>query len=158
MALLEGRNVEQDLVTGESWLRRAALAGDPQATTLLAAANPSTSGAWPIAPARRASDTASSTMYMPANDVPHANTRRASMSGWAAAQPMTGIRDGQISALRSDASAWDWPVGLLCSALSFMGDIGTGGSWPLAEKRHSEMQHSPPQPRTRKFAARVLVG
>ena len=29
------------------------------------------------------------TMYMPANDVPHANTRCASMSGCAAAQPMT---------------------------------------------------------------------
>ncbi len=39
----------------------------------LAAANPSTSGAWPIAPARRESDTVSSTMYMPANDMPHAN-------------------------------------------------------------------------------------
>src|SRR5947207_3246109 len=54
-----------------------------------AAANPSTSGDWPIAPASSKSDTASSTMYMPANEVPHANTRRASMAGCAAAQPMT---------------------------------------------------------------------
>jgi pimeloyl-ACP methyl ester carboxylesterase len=33
----------------------------------------------------------------------------------------------QLWALRSDRSAADLPVGLLCSALSFMGDIGTGG-------------------------------
>jgi hypothetical protein len=33
----------------------------------------------------------------------------------------------QLQALRSDASARDVPVGLLCSALSFMRDIGTGG-------------------------------
>jgi pimeloyl-ACP methyl ester carboxylesterase len=35
--------------------------------------------------------------------------------------------DSQIAALRSDRSAFDWPVGLLCSALSFMRDIGPGG-------------------------------
>jgi TPR repeat protein len=36
MALLEGRNVEQDLITGESRLpRRAAPAGDPEAATLM---------------------------------------------------------------------------------------------------------------------------
>jgi hypothetical protein len=37
------------------------------------------------------------------------------------------VQSGQIGAVRSDGSARDWPVGLLCSALSFMGDIGTGG-------------------------------
>jgi hypothetical protein len=37
------------------------------------------------------------------------------------------VAAGQIGALRSDGSSRDWPVGLLCSALSFMGDIGTGG-------------------------------
>jgi pimeloyl-ACP methyl ester carboxylesterase len=37
------------------------------------------------------------------------------------------VNAGQIGAIRSDGSAWDWPVGLLCSALSFMRDIGTGG-------------------------------
>ena len=35
IALVEGRDVEQDLVTGESWLRQAALAGDPQAAKLI---------------------------------------------------------------------------------------------------------------------------
>ena len=29
VALLEGRDVAQDVVEGESWLRRAALSGDP---------------------------------------------------------------------------------------------------------------------------------
>src|ERR1700720_3158348 len=35
LALMEGRDVEQDLVEGESWLRRAALAGDPEAAALV---------------------------------------------------------------------------------------------------------------------------
>jgi len=35
LALMEGREVEQDRVAGESWLRRAALAGDPQAAALV---------------------------------------------------------------------------------------------------------------------------
>jgi len=35
LALMEGRDVEQDLVLGESWLRRAALAGDPEAAALV---------------------------------------------------------------------------------------------------------------------------
>ncbi|MGE0750959.1 MAG: hypothetical protein AB7K64_10265 [Variibacter sp.] len=35
LALIEGRHVEQDLVAGESWLRRAALAGNPRAAALL---------------------------------------------------------------------------------------------------------------------------
>jgi TPR repeat protein len=35
LALMEGRDVEQDLVLGESWLRRAALAGDPDAAALV---------------------------------------------------------------------------------------------------------------------------
>jgi pimeloyl-ACP methyl ester carboxylesterase len=57
----------------------------------------------------------------------------------------------QVQALRSDASAADWPVGLLCSALSFMGDIGTGGfsgfeSTPIAlrERRYYRGGHSRP--------------
>jgi hypothetical protein len=37
------------------------------------------------------------------------------------------VDSGQIKEIRSDGSAFDWPVGLLCSALSFMRDIGTGG-------------------------------
>ena len=37
------------------------------------------------------------------------------------------VKSGQINEIRSDGSASDWPVGLLCSALSFMRDIGTGG-------------------------------
>ena len=36
LALMEGRDVEQDLVLGESWLRRAALAGDPDAARIWA--------------------------------------------------------------------------------------------------------------------------
>ena len=32
---MEGRDVEQDLVLAESWLRRAALAGDPEAAALV---------------------------------------------------------------------------------------------------------------------------
>jgi hypothetical protein len=39
----------------------------------------------------------------------------------------TYVESGQIGAIRSDGSSSDWPVGLLCSGLSFMGDIGTGG-------------------------------
>ena len=35
LALIEGRHVAQDLVAGESWLRRAALAGDSRAATLV---------------------------------------------------------------------------------------------------------------------------
>jgi TPR repeat protein len=35
LALMEGRDVEQDVVLGESWLRRAALAGDPDAAALV---------------------------------------------------------------------------------------------------------------------------
>ncbi|MBN8956466.1 MAG: sel1 repeat family protein [Rhizobiales bacterium] len=35
VALIEGRHGEQDLVAGESWLRRAALAGNPRAAALL---------------------------------------------------------------------------------------------------------------------------
>ena len=35
LKLLEGQDVEQDRVTGESWLRRAALAGDPEAAPLV---------------------------------------------------------------------------------------------------------------------------
>jgi TPR repeat protein len=35
LALMEGRDVEQDLVLGESWLRRATLAGDPDAAALV---------------------------------------------------------------------------------------------------------------------------
>src|SRR6202030_466211 len=35
LALIEGSTVEQDRVAGESWLRRAALAGDPQAAALI---------------------------------------------------------------------------------------------------------------------------
>jgi TPR repeat protein len=35
LALMEGRDVVQDLVLGESWLRRAALAGDPDAAALV---------------------------------------------------------------------------------------------------------------------------
>ena len=35
LALMEGRDVEQDRVAGESWLRRAGLAGDPQAAVLV---------------------------------------------------------------------------------------------------------------------------
>jgi uncharacterized protein len=35
LALMEGQAVEQDLVAGETWLRRAALAGDPQAAALV---------------------------------------------------------------------------------------------------------------------------
>jgi hypothetical protein len=37
------------------------------------------------------------------------------------------IEAGQIDSIRSDGSSRDWPVGFLCSALSFMRDIGTGG-------------------------------
>jgi TPR repeat protein len=36
LALIEGRHVNQDLASGELWLRRAALAGDAQAATLVA--------------------------------------------------------------------------------------------------------------------------
>jgi TPR repeat protein len=35
LELLEGRDVDQDRVAGESWLRRAALAGDPEAAVLV---------------------------------------------------------------------------------------------------------------------------
>ena len=35
LKLIEGDRIEQDRVTGESWLRRAALAGDPEAATLV---------------------------------------------------------------------------------------------------------------------------
>src|SRR5271168_5355475 len=35
LALMDGREVKQDLVLGESWLRRAALAGDPEAAALV---------------------------------------------------------------------------------------------------------------------------
>ena len=35
LALIEGRDVEQNPVEGESWLRRAALAGDPEAAALV---------------------------------------------------------------------------------------------------------------------------
>jgi TPR repeat protein len=35
LALMEGTDIDQDLVAGESWLRRAALAGDPEAATLI---------------------------------------------------------------------------------------------------------------------------
>jgi hypothetical protein len=34
---------------------------------------------------------------------------------------------GQVEAVRSDTSAWDCPVALLCGGLNFMRDIGTGG-------------------------------
>jgi predicted esterase len=61
------------------------------------------------------------------------------------------IGDRQIFSLCSDASAWDWPVGLLCSALSFMGDIGTGGFWgfeaappEMKEFRYYKGGHSKP--------------
>jgi hypothetical protein len=61
------------------------------------------------------------------------------------------INRRQVQALRSDASAADWPVGLLCSALSFMGDIGTGGfsgfqaaPIPLQEHRYYLGGHSKP--------------
>jgi hypothetical protein len=57
----------------------------------------------------------------------------------------------QLQSLRSDASAADWPVGLLCSALSFTGDIGTGGFWgfqaaptSLEEFRYYPGGHSRP--------------
>jgi uncharacterized protein len=36
LALIEGHHVPQDLIAGESWLRRAALAGDAEAATLVA--------------------------------------------------------------------------------------------------------------------------
>ena len=35
IALMEGRDVERDVVSGKSWFRRAALAGDPQAAVLV---------------------------------------------------------------------------------------------------------------------------
>jgi hypothetical protein len=61
------------------------------------------------------------------------------------------IETGQIRELRSDGSSWDWPVGLLCSALSFMGDIGTGGfagfqaaPMQLREYRYYPGGHSKP--------------
>lgn len=39
------------------------------------------------------------------------------------------VGSGRVAAVRSDAGAGDWPVGLLCSALSGIGmrDVGTGG-------------------------------
>jgi alpha-beta hydrolase superfamily lysophospholipase len=50
---------------------------------------------------------------------------------------------GQMQALRSDTSAWDCPVGLLCSGLSFMRDIGTGG--------FSGFTCAPPEPQVREY-------
>ena len=54
-----------------------------------APARPSVRGDCARAPASRWSDAASSTMCIPANDVPHAKIRLRSRSGCAAVQPMT---------------------------------------------------------------------
>jgi TPR repeat protein len=47
LALLEGRHVPQDLVNGESWLRRAAIAGDAEAAALVGDLNVSSSSDLP---------------------------------------------------------------------------------------------------------------
>jgi hypothetical protein len=59
--------------------------------TRVAPASPSTSGHWATAPASRESDAASAVTCMPANDVPHAKIRCASMLGCAAAQPIAAL-------------------------------------------------------------------
>lgn len=53
------------------------------------------------------------------------------------------VKSGQLKELRSDGSSADWAVGWLCSALSFMGDIGTGS--------FSGFEEPPPSSEYREF-------
>ena len=102
---------------------------------LTAAARPSTRGACASAPASRESEAASSTMCMPANDVPQAKIRRASMSGWAAAPADHGA---VVLALTGDGELLARLAGRAAKVAVVEGDCGEAlAAEPLGKRRQS---------------------